>query len=140
MFLCFPKTNIPLKSTCFVRFWNVSAQSHLHICIPALYLLSVSYVVDDAGYPHIHLFKVEEAWDHTAPKEECSGPLFKKMQVREGKAIISFHNARGLHFADILPDGSLSPAAVKYCHELDYCKGSIYNDDGLPAYPFATSK
>lgn len=112
---------------------------------------------------------------------ECSGPQFRKMQVKEGKAIISFHNAGGLHFADILPDGSLSPAgadamarylyiagadgvfhpalsriendrlivwspavpapaAVKYCHGLDYCKGSIYNGAGLPAYPFATSK
>ena len=138
MFLCFPKTNIPLKSTCFVRFWNVSAQSHLHICIPALYLLSVSYVVDDAGYPHIHLFKIEEAWDHTAPKEECSGPLFKKMQVREGTAIISFHNSSGPHFADILPDGSLSPAGEDSMARYLYIAGA----DGAfhPAYPFATSK
>lgn len=112
---------------------------------------------------------------------ECSGPQFKKMQVKEGKAIITFQNAKGLHFGDILPDGSVAPAgadamarylyiagadgtfhpalsriendrlivwspavpapaAVKYCHGLDYCKGSIYNGAGLPAYPFASNK
>lgn len=110
---------------------------------------------------------------------ECSGPQLRKMQVKDGEAIISFHNGEGLHFGDILPDGSIAPAptgamarylyiagadgefhpalsriendrlivwspavpapaAVKYCHTLDYCKGNIYNGAGLPAYPFAS--
>ena len=27
----------------------------------------------DADYPGIHLFKVEEAWDYVAPREDCEG-------------------------------------------------------------------
>ena len=51
---------------------------------------------------------------------ECSGPRFKKMKIEKGKAIITFHNGKGLHFANLLPDNSLSPqeesAMARYLH------------------------
>lgn len=48
------------------------------------------------------------------------GPLLKKIQFKEGKAVLTFHNGKGLHFANILPDGSITPAPkgemARYLH------------------------
>lgn len=51
---------------------------------------------------------------------ECAGPLLKKMKIKDGKAIITFRNSNGLHFGEILPDGSIAPAPAgemaRYLH------------------------
>ncbi len=51
---------------------------------------------------------------------EHQGPLLKKIQFKEGKAVITFHNGEGLHFGNILPDGSIVPAKAgemaRYLH------------------------
>ena len=51
---------------------------------------------------------------------EHQGPLLKKIQFKKGKAVITFHNGEGLHFGNILPDGSVNPAPeremARYLH------------------------
>ena len=94
---------------------------------------------------------------------ECFGPIFKSAAARGNMLEITFDHAQGLEIdgdnasylyiagADNvfhkalskIEDGKLivwcdnveSPVHVKYCTD-QYCKGNIYNGDGLPAYPF----
>ena len=92
------------------------------------------------------------------------GPLLKDVKVRGEKMVLSFKNAKGLyikgdsgvrylHIAGAdgvyypaqskIERGKLvawspsvpKPVHIKYCTE-DYCRGTIYNSAGLPAYPF----
>lgn len=51
---------------------------------------------------------------------ECEGPIFKEMKIKDGKAIITFRNSKGLHLGNILPDNSVEPAGpqemARYLH------------------------
>ena len=96
-------------------------------------------------------------------KRECFGPIFKSVAPKGNMLEITFDHAQGLNIrgenasylhiagADSVfykassktEDGRLiawsdsvgKPVFVKYCTDR-YCKGNIYNEAGLPAYPF----
>lgn len=61
---------------------------------------------DNANYPNIHLFKVEEAYDHTTPQENCKGEwiVCTPEAAREYSAI-AFLFARELHTLLDMPVG-----------------------------------
>ena len=52
----------------------------------------------DANYPNIHLFKVEEKWDHNTPLEDCNGEwVVSSPEVAQNFSAIAFLFARELH-------------------------------------------
>ena len=56
--------------------------------------------IEDAEYPNVHLFKVGECWDHTAPHEDCQGEwvVCSKENVKNYSAV-AFLFGRELHKA-----------------------------------------
>ncbi len=52
----------------------------------------------DANYPNIHLFKIEEKWDHNTPLEDCNGEwIVSSPEVARNFSAIAFLFARELH-------------------------------------------
>jgi hypothetical protein len=99
-------------------------------------------------------------------KTECFGPIFKSAQAKGNLMEITFDHALGLKIQGdnasylyiagndnifhkalskiengkliVWSDDVENPVHIKYCTD-KYCKGNIYNEAGLPAYPFRWS-
>ena len=54
--------------------------------------------IEDAQYPNIHLFKVEELWDHTTLHEDCKGKwVVCSPETVKNYSAVAFLFARMLH-------------------------------------------
>ncbi|MBR1950534.1 MAG: sialate O-acetylesterase [Bacteroidales bacterium] len=89
--------------------------------------------IEDAEYPNVHLFKVGECWDHTAPHEDCQGEwvVCSKENVKNYSAV-AFLFGRELHKALQHPVGVILCAvggthAESWIREEIMRKDSIYN-------------
>ena len=87
----------------------------------------------DANYPNIHLFKVEEEWDHNGPREDCKGEwiVCTPSEARTYSAI-AFLFARELHQKLQRPVGIILCAfggthAESWIREEVMRKDTIYN-------------
>ena len=88
---------------------------------------------EDANYPNIHLFKVEEEWDHKGPREDCKGEwvVCTPSEARTYSAI-AFLFARELHQKLQRPVGVILCAfggthAESWIREEVMRKDTIYN-------------
>ncbi len=87
----------------------------------------------DAQYPNIHLFKVEEEWDHNGPREDCKGEwVVCSTEVAKTYSAIAFLFARELHKELKSPVGVVLCAfggthAESWIRDEVMRKDSIYN-------------
>ena len=87
----------------------------------------------DADYKNIHLFKVEEAWNYTAPQENCKGKwVVCTPEVAKTYSAIAFLFARELHQKLQQPVGMILCAfggthAESWIRDEIMRKDSIYN-------------
>lgn len=87
----------------------------------------------NAQYPNIHLFKVEEDWEHGAPREDCKGEwVVCSPEVAKGYSAIAFLFARELHTTLDLPVGVILCAyggthAESWIRDEIMRKDTIYN-------------
>ena len=87
----------------------------------------------DAKYPDIHLFKVEEDWDHNGPREDCKGEwVVCSPEVAKTYSAIAFLFARELHKELKTPVGVVLCAfggthAESWIRDEVMRKDSIYN-------------
>ena len=87
----------------------------------------------DAKYPDIHLFKVEEDWDHNGPREDCKGEwVVCSPEVAKTYSAIAFLFARELHKELKTPVGVVLCAfggthAESWIRDEIMRKDSIYN-------------
>ncbi len=100
---------------------------------------------------------------------ECIGPTYKTMQINDNRVAISFSHApygissngeeivgfevagidhrfypakarlKGRSIVEVCSDSVENPVAVRYCFT-NYSKANLYNNFGLPAYPFRTDE
>ncbi len=86
---------------------------------------------DNAGYPHIHLFKVEEDYNHDAPQEECRGKwMVCSPDVAKNYSAIAFLFARELHTALNRPVGVIL-CAFGGTHAESWTRAPIMEHDTL---------
>ena len=86
----------------------------------------------DADYPGIHLFKVEEAWDYVAPREDCEGEwVVCSPEVAQTYSAIAFLFARELHKSLKRPVGVIL-CAFGGTHAESWTRDEIMRDD--PVY------
>ncbi len=89
--------------------------------------------IEDAEYPDIHLFKVEECWDHTAPHEDCKGKwVVCSKETVQNYSAVAFLFARELHKELKQPVGVILCAvggthAESWIREGVMRKDTIYN-------------
>lgn len=89
--------------------------------------------VADAEYPHIHMFKIEECWDHTAPHQNCKGKwVVCSPEIAKTFSAVSFLFARELHKTLGQPVGVILCAvggthAESWIREEIMRKDTIYN-------------
>ena len=87
----------------------------------------------DANYPNIHLFKVEEDWEHNGPREECKGEwIVCSPEAARTYSAIAFLFARELHQKLQRPVGVILCAfggthAESWIREEVMRKDTIYN-------------
>ena len=89
--------------------------------------------IEDAEYPNVHLFKVGECWDHTAPHEDCKGQwVVCSKETVQNYSAVAFLFARELHKALEQPVGVILCAvggthAESWIREEVMRKDTIYN-------------
>jgi hypothetical protein len=89
--------------------------------------------VEDAQYPNIHLFKVEELWDHTTVHEDCKGKwVVCSPETVKNYSAVAFLFARMLHQELERPVGVILCAvggthAESWIREEVMRKDTIYN-------------
>lgn len=89
--------------------------------------------VENADYPNIHMFKIEEAWDHKAQHTNCKGKwVICSKEVAKTFSAISFLFARELHTTLQQPVGVILCAvggthAESWIREETMRKDTIYN-------------
>ena len=86
---------------------------------------------EDANYPYIHLFKVEEDYNHNAPQENCKGKwMVCTPEVARNCSAIAFLFARELHTTLDTPVGVIL-CAFGGTHAESWTRSSIMENDSL---------
>ena len=85
----------------------------------------------DADYPHIHLFKVEEAWNYNDPQENCKGEwVVCSPEVAKTYSAVAFLFARELHTALQQPVGIIL-CAFGGTHAESWIRDDIMRQDTI---------
>ena len=85
----------------------------------------------DANYPDIHLFKVEERWEHNSPLENCNGKwVVCSPEVAATFSAIGFLFARELHKTLDIPVGIIL-CAFGGTHAESWTRREIMENDSL---------
>ncbi len=168
------KDHVPHTTETLPEFWEQQIESTRVILNTDI--ISVTDLVDD--FKNIHpsykwevgrrMALVALAKDYGFKNTVYSGPRYQKMEIKDGKAIIYFTDARGLKSSDGQPlnffalagaDGAFmnadakiegntvvvssllvpKPKAVRFAWT-ETATPNLVNDSGLPAFPFRTSK
>lgn len=139
-FLSGSKEEVAVKNILIGEVWLASGQSNMEFWTTpkkgSAWMTGMEgweKEIEDAEYPDIHLFKVEECWDHTAPHQDCQGKwvVCSKKSVQNYSAV-AFLFGRELHKALQRPVGVILCAvggthAESWIREKVMRKDSIYN-------------